>query len=178
MTEFVVNKNCIPECLKKSSLYRNVYANTIGDFASVPVGHFFGEINIECVNDMLWYYKCLQFWDADVMPFQFYDFVYNNSNLAYGMKFFSEIEKYEMRDIDYQNIDELKLLLALERGNVINTNPECLGMYCAKLGYLNMLDWIFYEEFPIGDETIAYAALGGQIECMKSKRYYGRYEKR
>jgi len=167
MTEIVVNKSWIPECLMNSSLYRNVYAKINKDLVNVPREYFFRHIDIECVNDMLWYYKCLQFWNADAMPFQFYDFIYNHVGLAYGMKFFGEIEKYEMRKVDYQNLDELKLLLALERGNVINTNPECLGMYCAKLGYLNMLDWVFYEEFPIGYETIAYAAFGGQIECMK-----------
>ena len=97
----------IPYFLKNSDLYKTLeFDESCEDSFNIPSEYFRDNTKVESLDDLADLLQVLRYWLSEEMPFDIYDFVYNNPTLDYS-KIYDKFSKMKI-------IDELRVLSSLK----------------------------------------------------------------
>lgn len=97
----------IPYFLKNSDLYKTLeFDESCEDSFNIPSMYFRDNTKVESLDDLEDLLQVLRYWLSEEMPFDIYDFVYNNPTLDYS-KIYDKFSKMKI-------IDELRVLSSLK----------------------------------------------------------------
>lgn len=171
----MINLTLLNSYLKESRL-GDILMKRDERFVEVPSEFYFDDCVIESIADILFIWRCLQFWGSRWFPSEIFDFMFLHSELDYEHELFNIIMREEHRDVDVRTLDRMKLLVGKHNDNHLEHSENIYYTFmdkCAKRGYFDMMYWAYQKAFPFTKKTVILAAKNGHFDCMKFAHNYG-----